>query len=101
DMQLQALADADGTPRAVIVASGDSYDASRLMLPELYNKLSEVLGPNLLVGVPNRDFMIVLTEDDHELVENVSNQVKIDGETRPYSISGKLYRLTKDGVQPR
>lgn len=101
DMQLQALADADGNPRAVIVASGDSYDASRLMLPELYNKLSEVLGPKLLVGVPNRDFMIVLTEDDAELVENVSNQVKIDAETRPYAISGKLYRLTRNGVEPR
>lgn len=100
EMELQALAGEDGKPRAIIIAQGDSYDASRLMLPELYNKLSEVLGENLLVGIPNRDFMIVLTADDEELVENVSSQVKIDAETRPYSISGKLYKLTKDGVEP-
>jgi hypothetical protein len=98
DMQLQALADNDGTPKAVIVASGDSHDAARLVLPELYNKLSEVLGPNLLVGVPNRDFMIVLNADDTELVGNVSAQVKVDAETRAYPISGRLYKLTKDGV---
>ncbi|MCB9896091.1 MAG: DUF1444 family protein [Planctomycetes bacterium] len=101
DLQLQALADNDGNPRAVIIATHDSYDASRLVLPELYNKLSEVIGPNLLAGVPNRDFMIVLTADDAELVENVSAQVKVDSETRPYSISGKLYKLTKDGVESR
>ena len=99
DLQLQALADEEGNPRAVIIATHDSYDASRLVLPELYNKLSEVLGPNLLAGVPNRDFMIVLNADDTELVENVSAQVKTDSETRPYSISGKLYKLTKDGVE--
>lgn len=101
EMELQALAGPDGEPRAIIIAQGDSYDASRLMLPELYSKLSEVLGKNLLVGVPNRDFMIVLTADDAELVENVGNQVKIDSETRPYPISGKLYKLTPEGVEHR
>jgi hypothetical protein len=101
DMNLQALADNEGNPRAVIVATHDSYDASRLVLPELYNKLSEVIGPNLLAGVPNRDFMIVLNADDAELVENVSAQVKVDSETRPYSISGKLYKLTRDGIEAR
>ncbi|MCA8914987.1 MAG: DUF1444 family protein [Planctomycetes bacterium] len=101
DMNLQALTDNDGHPRAVIIATHDSYDASRLVLPELYSKLSEVIGPNLLAGVPNRDFMIVLSADDAELVENVGAQVKLDSETRPYSISSKLYKLTKDGVEAR
>ncbi|MEZ5991795.1 MAG: DUF1444 family protein [Planctomycetota bacterium] len=101
DMELQALTGPDGKPRAVIIASGDSYDASRLMLPTLYEKLSEVIGENLLVGVPNRDFMIVLTADDEELVGNVSAQVKIDCESRPYAISPKLFKLTKDGVEAR
>ena len=98
DLQMQALADADGTPRAVIIATTDSHDAARLMLPELYTKLAEVLGPNLLVGLPNRDFMIVLTADDADLVSNVGAQVKVDAETRAYPISGKLYKLSKDGV---
>jgi len=98
DMSLQALSDNDGTPKAVIIASGDSHDAARLTLPELYSKLSAVLGPNLLVGVPNRDFLIILTAEDTELAGNVSAQVKIDAETRPYPISGKLYRLTRDGL---
>lgn len=101
DLQLQTLADPDGTPKAVIVATGDSYDASRLVLPTLYEKLAEVIGPNLLVGVPNRDFMIILNADDEELVTNVAAQVKADAQQRPYPINGKLFKLTKDGVEPR
>jgi hypothetical protein len=99
EMQLQALADADGKPAAVIIASGDSHDAARLVMPELYNRLSEVLGPELLVGVPNRDFMIVLNTSDDELVSNVAAQVSIDAKTQPYPISGKLYRLTREGIE--
>jgi len=98
ELKLQALAGPDGAPKAVIIATGDSHDAARLTLPNLYEKLSVVLGDELLVGVPNRDFMIVLTAADEELVRNVAGQVKVDAETRPYAISGKLYRLTSGGL---
>lgn len=100
EVSLQALTGPDGKPKAVIIATGDSHDAARLTLPNLYEKLSEVLGPQLLVGVPNRDFMIVLSADDPELVRNVAAQVKTDAETRPYAISGKLYVLQKDTLLP-
>lgn len=98
EMELQALAGPDGNPRAVIIATQDSHDAARVVLPQFYEKLAQVLGPNLLVGIPNRDFLIVLTADDEELVQNVSAQVKIDAQDRPYPISGKLYKLTAEGL---
>ncbi len=97
-MELQALAGPDGNPRAVIIATNDSHDAARVVLPQFYEKLAAVLGPNLLAGIPNRDFLIILTADDPQLVQDVSSQVKIDAETRPYAISGKLYRLTANGL---
>lgn len=100
ELQVQSLAGPDGKPRAVIIATGDSHDAARLTLPNLHERLSAVMGDDLLVGVPNRDFMIVLTADDEELVGNVAAQVKVDAETRPYAISGKLYRLNPDGLAP-
>jgi hypothetical protein len=98
EMELQALAGADGNPRAVIIATNDSHDAARVVLPQFYEKLAQVLGPNLLAGIPNRDFLIVLNADDEQLVKDVSAQVKVDAETRPYAISGKLYRLSADGL---
>jgi uncharacterized protein YtpQ (UPF0354 family) len=98
ELKLQALAGPDGQPKAIIIATGDSHDAARLTLPNLYEKLSEVLGENLLVGVPTRAFIIVLSADDAELVHTVASQVKADAETRPYAISGKLFRLTPDGL---
>ncbi|MCC6464112.1 MAG: DUF1444 family protein [Planctomycetes bacterium] len=99
ELSLQTLAGEDGTPRAVIFAAGDSFDAARLFLPDLYQKLAEVLGNDLLVGVPNRDFMIVVAAGDAELVERVAAQVRTDAETRPYAISGKLYRLKADSIE--
>ncbi len=98
EMELQALAGPDGNPRAVIIATNDSHDAARVVLPQFYEKLAQVLGPNLLAGIPNRDFLIVLNADDAQLVKDVAAQVKVDAETRPYAISGKLYRLTADGL---
>jgi len=101
NMNLQVLAGAAGTPSAVIVATGDSFDASKVILPDIYSKLAEVLGPEMLVGIPNRDFMIVLKAGDEEMAKNVASQVALDAQTRPYSISGKLYRLTADGLKSR
>jgi hypothetical protein len=98
EMELQALAGPDGDPRAVIIATNDSHDAARVVLPQFYEKLAQVLGPNLLAGIPNRDFLIVLNADDEQLVKDVSAQVKVDAETRPYAISGKVYRLSADGL---
>ncbi|MEE9311285.1 MAG: DUF1444 family protein, partial [Planctomycetota bacterium] len=101
DLQCQTLTGEDGEPAAVIFASGDCYDASRVMLPNFYDFLKTILGESLLVGVPNRDFMIVLSDKEAEMVKNISAQVKVDCETQPYSISGKLYRLTADGMELR
>ncbi|MCF6228315.1 MAG: DUF1444 family protein [Planctomycetes bacterium] len=99
DLQCQTLTGENGEPAAVIFATGDCYDASRVMLPNFYDFLKTTLGESLLVGVPNRDFMIVLSDKDTEMVKNISAQVKVDCETQPYSISGKLYRLTADGME--
>jgi uncharacterized protein YtpQ (UPF0354 family) len=97
-LELQVLAGPDEKPKAVIIATGDSHDASRVTLPSLHAKLSELLGENMLVGIPNRDFLIVVDADDDELVSNVSAQVKVDAESRPYPISGRMFRLTADGL---
>lgn len=98
DMPMNVLTDKEGSPAAAIVSTGDNYDASKLILPDLYHKLSAVLGPELAVGVPNRDFMIVFNLEDEELVENIAAQVAVDAQQRPYAISGKLFRLSGAGV---
>lgn len=100
EIEVQALQGPDGQPKAVIISTHDSHDAARLTLPNFYERIAAVLGEELLVGVPNRDFLIVLSTDDPELVANVSAQVAKDAQTQPYAISGKLFRLTKDGLAP-
>lgn len=98
DMQMNVLTDKEGKPAAAIVSTGDNYDASKLILPDLYHKLAAVLGPDLAVGVPNRDFMIIFNLKDDDLVQNISAQVATDAQHRPYAISGKIFRLSGAGV---
>ncbi|MBX3473900.1 MAG: hypothetical protein KF754_05915 [Planctomycetes bacterium] len=98
ELEVKALAGPDGRPKAVIFELRDSFDAARLTLPNLYERLAPVLGADLLVGVPTRDFMIVLSAEDPMLVSDISAQVKADAANLPYAISGKLFRLTAEGL---
>jgi uncharacterized protein YtpQ (UPF0354 family) len=42
----------------------DGYDASRILLPDFYERASRALGADrLLVGVPNRDFVCAIAEN--------------------------------------
>ncbi len=100
DMPLSLLSNVDGRPSAAIISTGDNYDASKVILPDLYHKLAEVLGPEIAVGVPNRDFMIAFSLEDEEMVRNIAQQVREDAQHRPYAISGRIYRLSESGLEP-
>lgn len=45
-------------------ATYDGYDASRILLPDFYERASRALGSNeLLVGIPNRDFICAIPKN--------------------------------------
>lgn len=98
EMDLTTLPDDDGNTRAVIFSGGDGHDASRVLLPTLFDRMHELLGDDLRVGIPNRDFMIVFRHADDQIAQNISAQIANDSQNRPYAISGRVYRLTKDGL---
>jgi uncharacterized protein YtpQ (UPF0354 family) len=75
----------------------DSYDAARLILPNVIDRLQVTGDP--VAAVPNRDTLIVTGSGDEEglkkLVELASEELE-----KPRPLSGTVLRRTKNGWEP-
>jgi uncharacterized protein YtpQ (UPF0354 family) len=98
---LQAHADQEpsGETNLIIVQTLDGYDATRILLPGLHDRLREFLGSPFLVGIPNRDILICF-RDDPAIVARVRVQVADSFRTMPHQVSDGLFLLTADGIAP-
>ena len=95
----QAAQDEDGRVNMIIVQTMDGYDASRILLRGLHDRLREHLGSPFLAAIPNRDILPCF-RNDPETIERVGPQVANDYRTQPHSISDKLFLITADGIAP-
>ena len=96
----QAAQDEDGKVNLVIFQTMDGYDASRLLLPSLHDRLKGYLGSPFLAGIPNRDILICFRNDD-EMVERLQQQIKADFRQMPHQIIDRLLLVTADGLAMR
>jgi uncharacterized protein YtpQ (UPF0354 family) len=78
----------------------DGYDASRLLLPTLHERLREHLGSPFAAGVPNRDILLCFRNDD-ETVDKLRDQIQKDFLRMPHQVTDKLLLITQDGIAPR
>lgn len=69
----------------------DSYDATRIFLDDQIKKVFDEFKGNLLIGIPNRDFMIMFPSVDVNFVKLVKEQIALDFRTKEYSISENTY----------
>lgn len=82
---------------ALLIFNGrDGYDATRLLLPELFAEFRAGTPGNLVIGVPNRDFLIAFSDADPRVFEKVRAQIDIDLRTQPHPLSAQLLVL-RDG----
>lgn len=98
EVPMQAAAQQDGKVELLCWDSQDGYDATRVLVPDLHRRLREHLGQTFLVGVPNRDFLVALREDDEDLVRHCRQMVAEHARTMPYPLYGGLLRVSADGV---
>ncbi|MCW5849777.1 MAG: DUF1444 family protein [Anaerolineae bacterium] len=84
----------EGARTLLISQSRDSYDAARILLPDLRTQAVQYLGGGrLLFGIPNRDFLIMLSDQDTEFVAEIAAQVARDYESQPHPLSPRLYTI--------
>jgi len=88
-----------GEQQLFIFNSGDGYDASRLLLSEVLAEWARALPGNLVIGIPNRDFLIAFSDANPEILRAVAMQVQADAARREYGLTDQLFTLIKGAVK--
>lgn len=96
-LEFRSLESSEGG-RAILLTNQDGYDASRLLLERLYEKLAPEMGGDFYVATPSRDMFLALTPDPELFVTRVKSKVDHDYIRLPYPITNRLFYVTRDGV---
>lgn len=97
DLEIQLVDSTEGG-RAAIVSRQDGYDAARLLLGSLHERLAPELGGDFYVATPARDMFLAISLRPDRFVQRILDRVQRDFRRLPYPISKELFVVTRDGV---
>ena len=92
--------DEDGRISLILFQTLDGFDATRILLPTLHEKLREYLGSPFAAGIPNRDILLCFRNDD-ETVNRLREQIGRDYRQMPHQVTDMILQVTPDGIAPR
>ena len=95
-----AAQDENGRVNLILFQTMDGYDASRILLPTLHDRLREHLGSPFAAGIPNRDILLCF-RDEPETVSRLRQQIAEDYQRMPHQVTDRLLLVTPDGIAPR
>jgi hypothetical protein len=95
-----AAQDEQGNMELLLFQTMDGYDASRVLLPDLNEKLREHLGSPFAAAIPNRDILLCF-RDDEATVAHFKPQIERDFAQMPHQISDAILLVTPDGIALR
>ena len=99
-MSAQAAEDDNGSINLILFQTLDGYDASRVLLPTLHDRLRGYLGSPFGAAIPNRDILLCF-RNDTETVERLRKQVADDYQQMPHQVTDQLLLVTPDGLAVR
>jgi uncharacterized protein YtpQ (UPF0354 family) len=94
-----AAQDSEGEINLILFQTMDGFDASRILLPTLHDRLREHLSSPFVAGIPNRDILLCFRSDD-ETVARLRQQVQNDYRQMPHPVTDRLLLITPDGIAP-
>jgi len=68
----------------------DGYAATRVLLPDLLEKWAARIPGRMLIGIPNRDFLIAFSDRNPAHVAAVAKQVRRDAKRREHPLCASL-----------
>lgn len=86
----------DGT--IMVCDTRDGFAATRVLLPELMATWAERIPGRMLLGVPNRDFLIGFSDRDPQQVGAIAQQIRRDAAQREGSLTKDLLMWQKGRV---
>ncbi len=81
----------DNTGKMFVLATQDGYDATRILIGPLLEKLAAQVSGELVIGIPNRDFLIAFGNANPLVVGQIGQQVKRDAQERTYPLTATLF----------
>lgn len=99
DAQVKYTVVGEGEQRLFMYNSGDGYDATRLLLADVLAGWARELPGNLVIGIPNRDFLIAFSDANPEILHAVIAQVQSDAAQRQYGLTEQLFTLVQGIVK--
>ncbi len=81
--------------KVFIINCDDSYDSSRILMPDLYKRLVPELGTEFTIAIPARDCFLAYPTDFNQKMQDYVLRVHKE---YPYPISPDLFLATRDGI---
>jgi uncharacterized protein YtpQ (UPF0354 family) len=97
DLEVQLVESKEGG-RAAIISHHDGYDAARLLLSGLHDRLASQLGGDFFVATPARDMFVAISANPSQFVARIHDRVMQDFKRLPYPISPDFFLVTRDGI---
>jgi uncharacterized protein YtpQ (UPF0354 family) len=89
----------EGAQRLVIFNTLDGFDATRLLLPDMLATLRGLFPGHMVIGIPNRDFMILFSDADNTILANVASQIEADASQHANGLTDRLFTLRGNEVR--
>jgi hypothetical protein len=95
---IAALTKSDETPEVVYVDGHDSYDAARILLPSIRQRVLDILGAEVVVAIPTRDVFMAWPKKSPRQQEFIDTAVTTYT-SAPYGLYGGLLVFDKGEVR--
>lgn len=69
----------------------DGYDAARILLPTWLDEFADAVPGRLVLGVPHRNWLVALGDEDPELLQMVQRRVQMEHREAGFPVSPYLY----------
>jgi hypothetical protein len=70
-----------------------------LLLPDLIADAARSMPGNLVIGIPNRDFMVVINDEDADRITAVSLQIQRDMRQHAHGLTQQLFTIANGEVR--
>lgn len=81
-----------------IVGAGDGFDATRILLPELFAPIEARLLGRTVVGIPHRDLLLIFSDADPQIFAEIVLQVQQDALNHEHGLTDQLFMLSNGRI---
>jgi uncharacterized protein YtpQ (UPF0354 family) len=89
----------EGAQRLVVFNTQDGFDATRLLLTTMLDEIRPQFPGTMVIGIPNRDFLIAFSDADRTILANVALQIQRDAAERDHGLTDQLFTLSNGEVR--